>query len=181
MMAMKIMAGNRGKQSGAALLLTLIILLVLTLLGISSLDGALMQNRMANAQREGVVALELADAALSEVEARIEAGSLGPSDFYEPDKAPDPFGKNTWTSNSTQTIDVEGFASERSPEYRYFIEDLGEAQITGSVENSVRDFRDGNQQSSVDVRRARIVVMARSNQGNGKRLIESFYVYEPDA
>ncbi|WP_158223114.1 pilus assembly PilX family protein [Halovibrio salipaludis] len=175
------MAGHRRKQGGAALLLALIILFVLTLLGISSLDGALMQNRMAQAQREGVVALELADAALSEVEARIRAGSLGPTDFHDPDDAPDPFDSDTWTGNSTQTIDVEGFESERSPEYRYFIEDLGEAEITGSVASSVRDFRDGNQQSSVDVRRARIVVMARSNHGNGKRLIESFYVYEPDA
>lgn len=177
---MKALSDRSSKQRGAALLLTLIILLVLTLLGVSSLDGALMQNRMANAQREGVVALELADAALSEVESRVRAGTLGPSDFYDPDNAPDPFNGSTWTGSKTRTIDLEGFESERSPEYRYFIEDLGEARLTGSVETSIRDFRDVNQQSSVDVRRARIVVMARSNHGNGRRLIESFYVYKPD-
>ncbi|MEQ6886209.1 PilX N-terminal domain-containing pilus assembly protein [Salicola sp. Rm-C-2C1-2] len=162
---------GKTKHRGAALLLALIILLVLTLLGISSLDGSLLQTRMANAQRQSVVALELADAALDEVETQIRAGSLGTDDFYNKGNAPDPFQSDTWNDANSHEVKLEGFEDERSPEYRFFVEDMGEMQVrTGSM--------DVTNSSVVDARRVRIVVNAHSPHGNGQRLIESFYVYD---
>ncbi|MGM0434178.1 MAG: pilus assembly PilX family protein [Pseudomonadota bacterium] len=174
---MTLETGKR-RQGGAALMLALIILLVLTLLGVSSMDGSLMQHRMANAQRQGIVALELADAALSEVEASIRAGSLAPSDFHSPDDAPDPFEASTWSGDASSTVSLDGFSDDVAPDYRFFIEDLGEAELTGT--SASMDVTE-NDQTVAEVRRVRIVVRATSPNGNGERLIESFFVYQPDA
>lgn len=57
-----------GTQQGAALLVSLVILLVLTVLAVSSMQGTSLQERMVSAQRDAQAALEGAEHALTEAE-----------------------------------------------------------------------------------------------------------------
>ncbi|MGO1232132.1 MAG: pilus assembly PilX family protein [Marinobacter sp.] len=56
------------REKGSALLMSLVILLVLSLLATSSMQNSIMQERMSNASREGVIALEIAEATLRGLE-----------------------------------------------------------------------------------------------------------------
>lgn len=67
-------------QKGAALLTSLLILLVLSLLAVSSMQNSSMQERMVSAQREGFMAMEGAELALREAELAVEA-LASPSGF----------------------------------------------------------------------------------------------------
>lgn len=60
------------RQSGAVLLVALIMLLVLTLLGVASIDSSGMQTRMANNQRDRIIAMQAAEAGLLAAENYLE-------------------------------------------------------------------------------------------------------------
>lgn len=90
-------------QRGMALVLSLIFLAIVTILSVSSMQGALTQDRMASSQRDHTVAFQAAEAALRDAENQLQSGAM-PS--------------NAWV---THTMNVDQFT--RSP--RYLIEELG--------------------------------------------------------
>ena len=59
------------KQGGAALIISLIILLAMTLIGVSSMDSAVLELRMAGTMQSQVVAMNRAEATLAAAEDRI--------------------------------------------------------------------------------------------------------------
>lgn len=61
--------GSPSRQDGAALIMVLLMLLVITLLGIASMRGAIMQERMAGATLGRSLAFHAAESALREAEA----------------------------------------------------------------------------------------------------------------
>lgn len=63
-------------QQGAALLISLVILLVLTVLAVSSMQGTALQERMVAAQRDAQLALEGAEHALQEAEQLLNSAPL---------------------------------------------------------------------------------------------------------
>lgn len=85
-------------QRGMALVLSLIFLAIVTILSVSSMQGALTQDRMASSQRDHTVAFQAAEAALRDAESQLQNGAM-PS--------------NAWVSH---TMSVEQLA--RSPRYR---------------------------------------------------------------
>jgi len=80
MSKMPIHAMNPSRQQGAALLLSLVFLVVLTLLGVSAMQGTLLQERMAGNFRETQAAMDAAEAALRRAEAYLEQANIGPFD-----------------------------------------------------------------------------------------------------
>src|SRR5690606_35890413 len=62
------MKGFAGTQRGAALFVSLMLLLVLTILAISSMQGTVLQEQMVSAQRDGQIAFEGAEHAMREAE-----------------------------------------------------------------------------------------------------------------
>ncbi|MDP4558435.1 PilX N-terminal domain-containing pilus assembly protein [Halomonas meridiana] len=62
-------------QRGMALVLSLIFLAIVTILSLSSMQGAITQDRMASSQRDYGVAFQAAEAALSEAEAQLQNGA----------------------------------------------------------------------------------------------------------
>ena len=62
-------------QRGMALVLSLIFLAIVTILSLSSMQGAITQDRMASSQRDYGVAFQAAEAALSEAEAQLQNGN----------------------------------------------------------------------------------------------------------
>lgn len=60
------------RQSGSVLLISLIMLLILTVIGIASISGVSMTQKMANSQKDYDLAFEMAEAALVEGEAWVD-------------------------------------------------------------------------------------------------------------
>lgn len=61
-----------GRETGAVLIISLLILLAMTLIGVSSMDSAVMELRMSNIMQQQVVALNRAEATLRAAEEQIE-------------------------------------------------------------------------------------------------------------
>lgn len=169
-------------QSGVALLMSLVILLVLSLLAISSMQGSVMQERMATAQRDGVVSLETAEAGLRQAEQALEGlddlDDFGTrAGFFEPadEDLPNPYDAAAWGDN---TVTIPGAAIDgRTP--RYFFEYKGKVSLD-SGDELPRDLGSPAQTGPVELDSARIVVMAPGPSGESKRLVETFYVFDPN-
>ncbi len=189
------------KQKGIALLMSLVILLVLSLLATSSMQNSTMQERMSTSSREGLIALEAAEAALREVEETLEGldsldnfGSdtgTGNSDgWFYTGFAPRVFDGTTWTSseNSLAATAVDGITP------RYFIEYRGPVQLTkadqgadgeylinlnfegkGGLDGSGGSAGPGSSDIMGTAESMRIVVMAKGPSEQSRKIIEAYY------
>ncbi len=122
------------RQKGVALLMSLVILLVLSLLATSSMQNSIMQERMSTSSREGLLALEAAEAALREVEEDLEGltslNGFGSSNgMHDKGDAPAVFDSATWTtdSKSLSASEVDGITP------RYFVEYRGPVSLTADA------------------------------------------------
>ena len=66
------------RQSGAALMVVLILLMVMTLIAIASMKGTVFEERMSAAQYDRVITFQSTEAALREAEALIEGNTAFP-------------------------------------------------------------------------------------------------------
>jgi len=171
------------RQAGVALLLSLVILLVLSLLAISSMQGSVMQERMASAQRDGVIALETTESGLKEAETVLDGltdlddfGST--TGFYDAadNNAPDPFAASTWTSGQSAAAIAGTAIDGRTP--RYFFEYKGPVELSPE-EDLPRNLKGGGGAGGEILESARVVVMGPGPSGNSRRILESFYVFDP--
>ena len=136
------------KQTGAALIVSLMMLLVMTLLGVSAMQTNILEEKMAGSGRDISLSLQAAETALREAEAYAEsivspaaAFSGGTAWLYAPGSSPDVSrAATTWDtarSYASTTIDNVGTAP------KYIIEqtsDIGGAtndiNLTGYGESS---------------------------------------------
>jgi type IV pilus assembly protein PilX len=136
---------RRDRQQGAVLVVGLIILMIMTLIGISSIHTAVIEEHINGNVRDHQLAFNAAETALREGEAFIESlvslavfdgteGMYGPSDS-EPDPAGD------WTASDSRQVEtqLEGIAT--APRYR--IKMIGEF---GGSEGSLNIGRYGAMQ-----------------------------------
>ena len=167
-------------QNGAVLLTSLLILLVLTLLALSGMQGAQLQERMTSAVREGQVALEAAEFAVREGEQYLEdqtvtLGNFGTSGgLYTRSDAPNPMDDTTWDSNASNSIAASGFPGDLAENPRFFIEYIG---ITSSQESpgdlqitNYDDFTGGSKPLGF-----RIVGWSSGRSGETRRIVEAYY------
>lgn len=138
-----------------------------------------MQERMQSAQRQGVMALEIAESGARDAEQWIEDNVVTLNDFdgtnglydatVEAERAPDPFSATVWEGSSSKAATtVDGVTP------RYFIEYMGPGftpeQLTdGNITGYQHDS------GAFNSRAFRIVVHATSPSGKGSRVIEVYY------
>lgn len=168
------------QQQGTALLLALVMLLVLSLLAVSSMQGSLMQEQMASAQREGMMSLEGAESGLRDAELYVESVSAlssfnGSDGLYGlSDDPPDPTDPATWSSNDVREADSVSVGNV-SVTPKYFIHHVGE----GHTEDEDRDISAGegysNESGAFKVEAFRIVAYSAGPSGNAQRVIETYY------
>src|SRR5690606_15599974 len=173
---------NAKTQTGAVLLFALVILLVLTLLGVSGMQGSLLQERMASAQRDGLVALEVAESGMREVEGLLDGlADLDPfgnsTGYFQTGDAPDIFDDNTWDDGNGLSAEASEI-SDLAP--RYFVEHLGKVKLNAEGELP-RDLGAYGSSETAEFEYARIVVMAQGRSGQSRRILEGFYVFKPGA
>lgn len=170
---------NRNKQQGAALFVSLIFLLILTVLGVASMNDTIMQGKMAAAIQDGNVALQGAETAIRDAETFLNnitstGGFDNSSCLYREGDAPDPFDAAIWASSAgDDTCEASALAGQTNAA-RYFIEQSGGVTDT-STATSVSLPTYSHEAGSGTIRAFRIVARATGGTTRSQRFIESFY------
>ncbi len=125
-------------QSGAALMVSLMILLVLTLIGVTSMSGTILEEKMASGVRNQNLAFQAAEAALRDGEIWLVTNCVGP--------CPPPVGElgsfgnlaaqnDTWWNDNAREYGVAGIKEIRrvSSDPRYIMEKRGNPRRSGSL------------------------------------------------
>lgn len=181
------------RQQGAALLVSLVILLVLTVLALSSMQGTSTQERMVSSQRDAQIALEGAEAALLAAEVELSGGTIptfsaseglydettdAPTDLMNPQTwaAPTGGGNGNGTREAPMP-QVDGVDMLAEPP-RYFIK---ETPATGASANSgfglgTGGVADGVQQSGANGRVFRVVAYSSGASGEAGRAVEAYVI-----
>lgn len=131
--------GIHRKQRGAVLAVALMILLVMTMVGISGMRGTVLQERMAYNTKDRNQAFQAAESAMRDAEIYIESiVTTGAFDgtsglFGESQANPDYLDATTWTDNSLSVEALNLPGSYSAP--RYFIAQFGTIKGTRGALN----------------------------------------------
>lgn len=164
------------QQKGAVLVISLIILLILTLIGITSLRSTTLEQRIAGNIRDISIALQSSESGLRDAELFIESlpntGDFGSATgLYALGTAPDPLLSSTWTANSSLSGSTLGTSlSVPLAAPRYFIELRSSVSTGGSL--NVTGYGAAEQNS---VSLFRIVSRGQGPSGTSMVLLEVFY------
>ncbi len=117
---------NRKSQSGVALVIVLVMLLIITLVSVSSMQSTTLQESMAGNLRDQVLAFNMSEAALRDAETYLQQSSIGKFDgstsglYYSTSTSvPD------WNNSSTTNWVVRtGTIAEVAQQPNYIIEEL---------------------------------------------------------
>lgn len=169
-------ASEQGMQKGSALVMSLIILLLLSLIAISGMQGGLFQERMATAHRDGVMSLEAAEMALRDAQDNLDGFfDLVPFGtqvgFHDSSGADIPGIFDTADWDDTNSVNfVPGGNGVGA---RYFVEYVGPVPTSGRLPQRASA-------APVPLHSARIVVVSQGASGQAQRAIESYYVFSAD-
>lgn len=166
------------RQRGAALILSLLMLLILTLLAVSSMQGTIMQERMVSGAREGMASLEIAESGLRDAEAALENINVlsvfdGSDGLYgQDDTAPDPFTYD-WQNGD----DVVSGTAVNGVTPKYFIQHVGDAYKPEKLTDIVVQGYT-HETGATNAQAFRVVAWSPGASGESRRLIESYYARE---
>lgn len=166
------------KQSGFALITSVLILIALSILVLGGTQSTLMQEKMTAAVRGSHISLEIAESGVKDAEAAIEAltsvtgfSDSGADGLYSQDNGPsDYFSDSIWTDALTAdaTTEVSGVTA------KYYIEYMG--QVTMEAENdSITIGGYGSTTETTDSHVFKIVSRSTGIDGNTERVIVSYY------
>ncbi len=122
------------QQQGSALIISLIILIVMTLIGITGIGTSSLEEKMAGNTRDRALAFQAAEAALRDGENFFNTGIVSTAaafdgtntGLYPAGSNPDPFSGDTWNNSRSYSGSIDGVSTQP----RYIIEFIG--QIGGS-------------------------------------------------
>lgn len=190
-------------QRGAALITSLLILFVLSLLAVSSLQNGVFQERMASATRDSRVALEGAEAAVMAAEnylysinapSEFDGGTNGlfPKNDEDIPSYEEFLSEEIWQEDSDVTVAVnyDNLPEAIKAQYegslrfapRYFIEHMGEASVdnadsSGDVNAAGSSYSPDNS-AGVAMQAFRIVAWSGGGSGETPRVIETYFLRE---
>lgn len=171
------------KQSGAVLVVSLIILFSLTLLVLSSTQSTLIQEKMTAAIREGHVSLEVAESGIMDAERMIEGltdasafinanGVINTLGKYSEGAGPtDMFADATWDMGAISIATVEVDDNVYS---HYFVEYLGTMSLDTASNPNQGNHNDVVEDQG-DMHGFKIVAKSVGKDGNTERVIVSYY------
>ncbi|WP_444919270.1 pilus assembly PilX family protein [Microbulbifer sp. JMSA003] len=174
------------QQNGAVLVISLIILLVLTLIGISGARGILMNERMTSASRDAQIALEVAESMSRQGEEYIEGlenlDNFGSASWlHETGSAPsDLLSNSTWKdANSIEkSVPMKDADGDNNLKGRMFIERLGVADLGEDYADI--DLSDGKTKGEGTVVEVFKIVSRGEGIANTQRVIVTLYAKEFD-
>jgi len=190
-------ATNRpSRQNGAILITALVILVVLTILGLSGMNNSILEQRMAGNTRQAQIAFEAAESALRAGEVWLTtAGNLdtvsqligrfnGSVNGYYAERRPEPGAvinplafditdPTAW--NASNSIELSGFSANVAQQPRYLIQYLGRTRVsTGNKTLPELDVLDPNS-NKPDLREYvfRVVAIGWGADGSAKQVLQS--------
>ena len=162
-------------QAGAVLIVSLVLLLVLTILGVSGVQNTTMEERMAGNYRDRFSAFQAAEAALRVGERSVGVYTTfsgmnfdGTDGTFDSDKftgSADPMDPNNYLAVSASTLAIGGVAS--TPEY--FIERVPKVPLSNS------SLVVGFQGASKDVQYYRITGKGTGSGGRAEVILQSTF------
>lgn len=173
--ARRLMTGPQ-RQDGAVLMMSLIILLVLTILGLTAMQTTGVQERMAGGLRDASVSLQAAEAAIRDGERLIEEEQMYffEADFYYRFGDEESWDWSDFSSVATRTYQGgEDFSDLLYEDPEYFIVEMDPGMLAGGApRDTAREFGAGG-----DDRRAfRVIARSTGASGDTETVLESVYV-----
>lgn len=171
------MTSKTNKQSGSALIISLVILVVMTLIGITAMGSSTLQERMAGNSRDTALAFQAAEAALRDGEMYYEntVVSIGAAfdgsnaGLYPQGSIPNVLDDTTWTNSRAYSGSVDGVTAQP----RYIIELLGE--IDEGVDNlNIQGY--GESSGIGNMTAVRVTARAQGGTANTRVMLQSNYV-----
>lgn len=170
---------NSHQQNGAALIVSLIILVAMTLLGISSMKGTSTELAMAGNLRESALTFQAAEAGLRSAESIIENSTShamfndidNKAYLYNTEADPDYLDKESW-KNAESAKNISLAAVKTSP--KYFIKYLGEwAQNPLALVNIGSGY--GGQPPGIITSNFRVTSRGSGQTDQSFRTVQSYY------
>jgi type IV pilus assembly protein PilX len=146
-------------------------LLVLTILGVSSMQGSVLEENMAYATRDRNIALQSAEAALRSGEAYIQtitspSALTGSNGLYRrADTAPDYRNAATWSNTANHVAITPPSGSTQA---QYFIKETG---LISGVQGAINMNGYGDNKGSGDVTTLRVTARGTGGTANGAEVI----------
>ncbi len=178
------MKRNILKQKGAVLFVGLMMLLVMSLIAVTSMQGAALEERMAGNTRDTLVALQAAEAALQEGETVLNTGALNLIDFdadgtdglYN-NSDPELWQNIAWVANDSRAYaTANGYTKPANVTSvpRYVIQHITETQVAPQL--LVQGYGEGEAGKTIQLFR----VTARGTGGNNNTEVVLQSVYGAD-
>lgn len=162
------------KQQGAALVVSMIILVAMTMVGITSMKGTSTEMTMAGNLRESALTFQAAEAGLSTAEAILLAGNNPPNMLDNIDADPNYLTNATWDSASANTAATTLANITTNP--RYITKYLGEWNPDSKVSSLDPGFSGyGQASNAIKVAYFRITSRGFGQTGNTFRTVQSFF------
>lgn len=167
---------NIQKQSGMTLVVSLLILITLTILGVTSMQASRTEISMAGNLRESGIAFNAAEAGLSNAE-RYAAISVSKTIFADPSKGlysntdedPDYYADATWAAAQTATTALPHVLEQPKFVIRY----LGDRAQNEAAAVNIGGY--GSGQPGKIVSNFRITSKAVGQTSNSPRYVQSYY------
>lgn len=165
------------RPRGAVLIVSLLILLVMTLLGVAAMQSTTLEERMTGNMRDRSLALQAAETALRDAESFIE-GLVNTSVFNgtqglygEAQTEPGAYDPATWTSSRSRPY--SGTFPDVAAQPRYFIKNITVIAGDSGVLNIGPGY--GARQTRGDVALFRITVRATGASDTAQVILQSHY------
>ena len=165
------------QQRGAVLVVSLIILLLMTIIGVSSMKTTTLEERMAGNLRDQNLSFQSAEAALIAGENYLENTLLivtdGSAGLHDTSTLSDtfPFEADTW-ANDTKSVAASVSLNNES-NARYYIEKLGDVS-----KPTCRDLTfdpGGNKTKGGDITGYKVIAIGRGPSGSAQSILVSYY------
>ena len=165
------------KQKGAVLFVGLMMLLVMSLIAITSMQGAILEERMAGNTRDSLVALQSAEAALQAGEAFLDVGAFNLSDFDNDgtDSLYDNSDQELWQSISWQDSSSTRYMafnpSNVNTEPRFIVQHISETQVAPKL--IVENYGEGEASKTIEL--FRVTARGTGGSDNTEVILQSVY------
>ena len=162
------------KQSGAALVVSLLLLVALTMMGVTSMRGSSTELTMAGNLRESALTFQAAEAGLSNAEAQLRIGATPASILADSAAEPNYLDNQTWEGANVTITDL-ALTNVATPP-RYIIKSMGSWNPDQNVASLDPGFAGYGQVSSAQtVEYFRVTARGYGQTGVTHRTLQSFF------
>ena len=167
---------NHNRQAGVTLVVSLVILVTMTLLGVTSIQSTRTEVAMAGNLREAGLTFNAAEAGLRFAEAFVETSitttvyadaTIGL--YAEVDEDPDYANSATWTSSQDAAFSLAYVAEDP----KFIIRYLGDRSQNAVAKVNIGGY--GTAQPGITVSNFRLTARGTGQSGNARRFVQSYY------